>query len=96
MLDATSGPFVQVRATRPQAVQDSSGRRLILGGAVAFPAAPDYHVPGVIVGSIGYILREAFRVDEGAGKDDPGTACGLHDAGPVRGREGEGGIRRYL
>ena len=93
--DDASGPPVQFSTARPQPVEDGSRRSLVLGGAATLSAASDHHL-GAVVGLAGQLLSKDAGVDEGTGQDGPPTAGSLHDAGPVRRREGDRGGGRHL
>src|SRR5215212_3561664 len=95
-LDYAPGPPVQISTTRPQPVEDSSRRSLILGDAATLPAAPDNNYLCAIVGPSGQLLSQDTGVDEGTCQDGPGAPGGLDDARSVRSRECDLGAWRYL
>src|SRR5215212_10163108 len=95
-VDHTPGTPVQLSTPRAQPVEDGSGRGLVLRGAPSLPAAPDYHHLSAIVVRAGQLLGKDAGVNECAGQDGPRATGGLHDAGPVRSREGDRGAWRYL
>src|SRR5829696_4186934 len=77
-------------------MEDSTRGGLILGGAAACPPAPDHHNLGIVVCPPRQKVGQNAGVDEGAGQDGPRATGCLHDAGPVRGREGDRGVRGYV
>src|SRR5215210_5981372 len=89
-------PPVQFRAYGPQPVEDGPRRGFVLGGAAALPATPDHHDLRAVVDPGGQILCQGASVYEGSGQDGPRPTRGLHDAGPIGGREGDRGVRGHF
>src|SRR5215213_7334650 len=95
-VEDTPGPPVQFSTPRAKPVEDGPACGLVLGGAPTLPAAPDYNHLCAVVGRAGQLLGNDAGVDESSCQDGPRATGGLHDAGPVRGREGDRGARRHL